>query len=52
MENSTFKAYNPISATKSVLSKFATFKGRATRSEYWWWVLVFNIVSTVLDKGL
>ena len=26
-------------AIKSVLSKYATFSGRAQRSEYWWWVL-------------
>lgn len=26
-------------AIKSVLTKYANFSGRATRSEYWWWVL-------------
>lgn len=26
-------------AIKSVLSKYATFSGRAPRSEYWWWIL-------------
>lgn len=25
--------------------KYATFSGRASRSEYWWWVLVNNIVT-------
>jgi uncharacterized membrane protein YhaH (DUF805 family) len=35
-------------ATKSVLSKYATFSGRACRSEYWWWVLASMIISSVL----
>lgn len=26
-------------AVKEVLTKYATFQGRATRSEYWWWAL-------------
>lgn len=26
-------------AVKEVFSKYATFQGRATRSEYWWWAL-------------
>lgn len=28
--------------------KYATFSGRASRSEYWWWTLAAFIVSTVL----
>jgi len=28
--------------------KYATFAGRASRSEYWWWVLVNFIVTGVL----
>ncbi|KRE31161.1 DUF805 domain-containing protein [Agromyces sp. Soil535] len=28
--------------------KYATFTGRASRSEYWWWVLVNFIVTGVL----
>lgn len=32
-------------AIKTVLSKkYATFSGRATRSEYWWWFLAYIIV--------
>ncbi len=27
--------------------KFATFKGRASRSEYWWWVLFTYLVGVV-----
>ena len=30
-------------AIKSVLGKYATFSGRARRSEYWWWV-VFSFI--------
>ena len=33
-------------AINSVLSKFSTFSGRATRPEFWWWVLfVFILMS-------
>jgi uncharacterized membrane protein YhaH (DUF805 family) len=28
---------NPIEAVSSVFSKYATFEGRASRSEFWWW---------------
>lgn len=28
-------------------SKYATFSGRASRSEYWWWYLFCNILSFV-----
>ncbi len=28
-------------AARSVLSQFATFTGRASRSDYWWWVLAY-----------
>lgn len=34
-------------AIRTVLSKYATFSGRAARSEYWWWVLFVVIVSVV-----
>lgn len=33
-------------------SKFATFKGRASRSEYWWFFLFVAIISWALDVGL
>lgn len=33
----------PIEAVKSCFSKFADFKGRASRSEYWWFYL-FTVV--------
>lgn len=34
-------------AIKSCFSKFATFSGRASRSEYWYWVL-FNVLVNVV----
>lgn len=34
-------------AIRTVLSKYATFGGRATRPEYWWWVLAYVILSVV-----
>ena len=30
---------NMKNAVTTVLSKYATFQGRAARPEYWWWVL-------------
>lgn len=41
-----------VDATKTCLSKYATFRGRAVRSEYWWfWVflILLAIVAAVLD---
>lgn len=35
------------SAVKSCFSKYATFSGRACRSEYWWWVLFTLIFSFI-----
>ena len=48
-------------SVKSVYSKYATFSGRATRSEYWWFVLflyatimcaVLLGVATGIDKPI
>ncbi|WP_285244535.1 DUF805 domain-containing protein [Pseudarthrobacter sp. fls2-241-R2A-127] len=36
------------SAVKRFFKKYATFSGRASRSEYWWWNLVAAGVSVVL----
>lgn len=44
-----------IQAVSSGLSQYATFTGRATRSEYWWWVLfsiLVNIATGLLDTAL
>ena len=37
-----------MTAVKHVFSNYATFSGRARRSEYWWWVLFNFAVSIVL----
>src|SRR5262245_64635066 len=42
-------------AINSVLSKYATFGGRASRAEFWRWVVVFvllTIVSRIIDGAL
>jgi uncharacterized membrane protein YhaH (DUF805 family) len=42
-------------AVNSVLSKYATFTGRATRAEFWRWVVVFvliTIVTRMIDGAL
>lgn len=36
-------------AIRRFFAKYATFRGRASRSEYWWWVLVGAVVGTVLN---
>lgn len=36
-------------AVKRFFAKYATFSGRASRSEYWWWTLVASVVSVVLN---
>ena len=30
---------NLVAAIRTVLSKYATFSGRASRAEFWWWIL-------------
>jgi uncharacterized membrane protein YhaH (DUF805 family) len=35
-------------AIKTVLGKYATFTGRAPRSEYWWWLLTMIILFSIL----
>lgn len=36
-----------VSVPKVVLSKYATFSGRASRPEYWWWILALIIASAI-----
>ncbi len=38
-----------LESIKTCLNKYATFSGRASRSEYWWFVLFWIIVGFVLD---
>ncbi len=42
-------------AIRTVLSKYATFNGRASRSEFWWWMLslfLFYVGTTIIDGGV
>ena len=44
-----------IFATRTVLSKYATFSGRATRPEFWWWMLsvfIILVISRLIDGAL
>ena len=43
---------NLITATKSCLSKFAVFNGRASRSEYWYFILAIFLFSFVASFAL
>jgi len=36
-----------VEAVRTVLSKYATFSGRARRSEYWFWTLAIGIAYVV-----
>ncbi|PWE55953.1 DUF805 domain-containing protein [Metarhizobium album] len=38
-------------AVSSALSKYVVFSGRASRSEYWWFVL-FNIIVSIVAAGV
>ena len=42
---------DPVEAVKTCLKKFFDFKGRARRSEYWWFALFVMIVSSVFNYG-
>jgi uncharacterized membrane protein YhaH (DUF805 family) len=35
-------------AVSTCFSKYVTFQGRATRSEYWWWALFVMVVYLVI----
>ena len=42
-------------AVRTVLSKYATFDGRASRPEYWWWllsVLIFSVFCALIDGAV
>lgn len=46
---------DPVQAVKSVFGQYANFKGRARRSEYWWFFLFTFVVSalaSMLDYAL
>ena len=39
---------NLATAARRVLSKYATFSGRAPRPEFWWWTLAVFLALLVL----
>ncbi|WP_422935446.1 DUF805 domain-containing protein [Sinomonas sp. P47F7] len=42
-----FYGAGPVQAVKRFFRKYATFSGRASRSEYWWWVLAQYVITFV-----
>ena len=51
MENQSMAQPKPMmtfpDAVKTCLRKYGDFSGRATRAEYWWWVLAVVIGSSI-----
>lgn len=43
--NETLSGLSFGKAISRVFSKYATFRGRATRSEYWWFYLLVSLIS-------
>lgn len=43
---------NFIDAIKSGFQNYANFKGRASRSAYWWWALFYIVYNFVLTNLL
>ncbi len=44
-----------VQAVRTCLSDYATFTGRASRSEYWWFVLftsLFDFAAQLVDRGI
>lgn len=38
-------------AVSTVFGKYATFSGRARRSEYWWWILFTVLLGIIANVG-
>ena len=38
-----------MDAVRAVLSKYATFSGRANRAEFWWWVVAIIVAGVIAD---
>ncbi|MFO0998157.1 MAG: DUF805 domain-containing protein [Alphaproteobacteria bacterium] len=38
-----------VESIKTCFTKYATFEGRAARSEYWYWALSVTVVSIILQ---
>lgn len=46
---------SPVQAVRSVLRHYVGFRGRARRSEFWWWALATTVlfaITATLDKAL
>ncbi|ROQ37004.1 uncharacterized membrane protein YhaH (DUF805 family) [Frondihabitans sp. PhB188] len=41
---------SPVAAVKRFFQKYATFSGRASRSEFWWWILANFVVTLILSS--
>ena len=48
----------PVETVKQGFRKYADFGGRATRAEYWWWVLflgiggsIWGIIDALIHRG-
>lgn len=46
--STTTVSYNPINALTSCLKRYTKFEGRASRSEFWYWVLSTFIIGFVI----
>lgn len=40
---------SPVQAWRRYVTKYFVFSGRASRAEFWWWMLGFVVVSIVLS---
>ncbi len=40
---------NFVDAVKTCFTKYVGFDGRATRSEYWWWVLFLVAIAVAME---
>jgi len=43
---------NPVEAVTACLTKYATFSGRSSRSEYWWFYLFYIMIAAVGSLAL
>ena len=49
LHDSALYGATPPQAWRRFVRKYVTFSGRASRSEFWWWLLAFGVVSIVLS---
>lgn len=45
--NPSFTGYGFTAAVKAGFRRYVCFSGRATRSEFWYWVLFFLLISSI-----